>query len=130
MVCINLWKFSELRDRGTNANLRQSAYSYLTCAILHVTYCELACMVNLNEVNKALRLTFPSLEFIELISTYDYLYCEIKLILVMRYRDRLGRKVESKQRIIAFDSDSLYKECCKAARRFMNKDTGSGGEIK
>lgn len=87
-------------------------------------------MVNINEVNKALALTFPSLEFIELISTYDYLYCEIKLILVMRYRDRLGRKVESKQRIIAFDSDSLYKECCKAARRFMNKDTGSGGESK
>lgn len=84
-------------------------------------------MVNINEVNKALALTFPSLEFIELISTYDYLYCETRLILVMRYRDRLGRKVESKQRIIAFDSDSLYKECCKAARRFMNKDTGSGG---
>lgn len=86
-------------------------------------------MVNINEVNKALALTFPSLEFIELISTYDYLYCEIKFILVMRYRDRLGRKVESKQRIIAFDSDSLYKECCKAARRFMNKDKGSGGEL-
>lgn len=113
-----------------NAHPRQSAYSYLTCAILYATYCELVCMVNINEVNKALSLTFPSLEFIELISTYDYLYCEIKLILVMRYRDRLGRKVESKQRIIAFDSDSLYKECCKAARRFMNKDTGSGGEGK
>lgn len=82
-------------------------------------------MVNINEVNKALELTFPSLEFIKLISTYDYY--ETRLILVMRYRDRLGRKVESKQRIIAFDSDSLYKECCKAARRFMNKDTGSGG---
>lgn len=87
-------------------------------------------MVNINEVNKALALTFPSLELIEVISTYDYLYCEIKLILVMRYRDRLGRKVESKQRIIAFDSDNLYKECCKAARRFTNKDTGSGGETK
>lgn len=87
-------------------------------------------MVNINEVNKALALTFPSLEFIKIISTYDYEYYESRLILIMRYRDRLGRKVESKQRIIAFDSDSLYKECCKAARRFMNKDTGSGGEIK
>lgn len=84
-------------------------------------------MVNLNEVNKALTLTFPSLEFIKLISTYDYNYYETRLILVMRYKDRLGRKVESKQRIIAFDSDSLYKECCKAARRFMNKDTGGRG---
>lgn len=82
-------------------------------------------MMNINEVNKALALTFPELEFIELISTYDYLYCEIKLILVMRYRDRLGRKVESKQLIIALDTDSLYKEACKAARRFMNKDTGT-----
>jgi hypothetical protein len=87
-------------------------------------------MVNLNEVNNALALTFPSLEFIKLISTYDHVYYETRLILVMRYRDRLGRKVESKQRVIAFDSDDLYKECCKAARRFMNKDTGSGGEIK
>ena len=85
-------------------------------------------MVDIEEVNKALALTFPSLEFIEIISTYDYLYCEIKLILVMRYRDKLGRKVESKQRIIAFDSDILYKECCKATRRFMNKDTGQGGD--
>lgn len=87
-------------------------------------------MVNINEVNKALALTFPSLEFIEIISTYDYLYCEIKLILIMRYRDSLGRKVESKQRIIAYDTDSIYKEACKAARRFMNKETGSGGETK
>lgn len=87
-------------------------------------------MVNTNEVNKALALTFPSLEFIKIITTYDYEYCEIKLILVMRCRDRLGRKVESKQRIIAFDSDSLYKECCKAARRFMNKETGSGGDCR
>lgn len=87
-------------------------------------------MVNINEVNKALSLTFPSLEFIKLINTYYYDYYETRLILVMRYKDRLGRKVESKQRIIAFDSDSLYKECCKAARRFMNKDTGSGGETK
>lgn len=87
-------------------------------------------MVNINEVNEALALTFPSLEFIEIISTYDYLYCEIKLILIMRYRDRLGRKVESKQRIIAYDTDSIYKEACKAARRFMNKETGSGGETK
>jgi hypothetical protein len=85
-------------------------------------------MVNTNEVNKVLSLTFPSLEFIKIISTYDYDYYETRLILVMRYRDRLGRKVESKQRIIAFDSDSLYKECCKAVRRFMNKDTGAGGE--
>lgn len=87
-------------------------------------------MVNLNEVNKALALTFPSLELIEIISIYDYEYYETRLILVMRYSDRLGRKVKSKQRVIAFDSDSLYKECCKAARRFMNKDKGSGGESK
>lgn len=87
-------------------------------------------MVNLNEVNKALALTFSSLEFIKLIRTYDYDYYETRLILIMRYRDRLGRKVESKQRIIAFDSDSLYKECCKAARRFMNKGTGSGGDCR
>lgn len=84
-------------------------------------------MVNINEVNKALSLTFPSLELIKIISIYDYDYdyYETRLILVMRYRDRLGRKVESNQRIIAFDSDSLYKECCKAARRFINKDTGA-----
>lgn len=87
-------------------------------------------MVNLNEANKALSLTFPSLELIKIISIYDYDYYETRLILVMRYRDRLGRKVESKQRIMAFDSDSLYKECCKAARRFMNKGIGSGGETK
>lgn len=87
-------------------------------------------MVNLNEVNKALALTFPSLEFIKIISTYDYDYYETRRILVMRYRDRLDRKVESKQRIIALDSDSLYKECCKAARRFMNKDKESGGETR
>lgn len=82
-------------------------------------------MVNTNVVNKALSLTFPSLEFIKIISAYDYDYYETRLILVMRYRDGLGRKVESKQRIIAFDSVGLYKECCKAARRFMNKETGS-----
>ena len=82
-------------------------------------------MVNLNEINKALAVTFPSLEFIRLIMTYDYDFYETRFILVMRYRDGLGRKVESKQRIIAFDSDSLYKECCKAARRFINKDTGT-----
>lgn len=87
-------------------------------------------MVDINEVNKALALTFPSLEFIKIITTYDYTYYETRYILVMRYRDRLGRKVESKQRIIAFDTDSLYTEACKAARRFMNKDTGSGGETK
>ena len=79
-------------------------------------------MVNMNEVNKALALTFPSLEIIKIISAYDFDYYETRLILVMRYRDKLGRKVESKQRIIAYDSDSLYKEACKAARRFMNKD--------
>jgi hypothetical protein len=84
-------------------------------------------MVNLDEVNKALALTFPSLELIKIISIYDYDYYETRLTLVMRYSDRLGRKVESKQRIIAFDSDSLYKECCKAARRFMDKGKGLGG---
>lgn len=87
-------------------------------------------MVNINEVNEALALTFPSLKFIKVISTYDYEFYETRLILVMRYRDRLGRKVESKQRVIAFDCDSLYKECCKAARRFINKDKGTGGETK
>ena len=87
-------------------------------------------MVNIDEVNKALALTFPSLEFIKIISIYDYDYYETTLILVMRYRDRLGRKVESKQRIIAYDTDTMYKECCKAARRFMNKDKGTGGESK
>ena len=85
-------------------------------------------MVNLEEVNKALLLTFPSLEFIKLITTYNYYYCELKLILVMRRIDKLGRRVESKQRIIAYDTDTIYKECCKAARRFMNKDKGQGGE--
>lgn len=85
-------------------------------------------MVDTDEVNKALALTFPSLEFIELITDVDYTYYETCFILVMRNRDKLGRKVESKQRIIAYDTDSIYKECCKAARRFMNKDTGSGGE--
>lgn len=79
-------------------------------------------MVNINEVNKALALTFPSLEFIKIIIAYDYEYCEVKRILIMRRGDRLGRKVESKQRIIAYDTDTAYKECCKAARRFMNKD--------
>lgn len=87
-------------------------------------------MVSLNEINKALKLTFPSLEFIEITSSYDYEYYDLIHILIMRRRDNLGRKVESKQRIIAYDSDSLYKECCKAARRFMNKETGSGGETK
>lgn len=85
-------------------------------------------MVDTNEVNKALALTFPSLEFIKIITSFDYTYCETRFILVMRNRDKLGRKVESKQRIIAYDNDSIYKECCKAARRFMNKDTGQGGE--
>lgn len=79
-------------------------------------------MVDTNEVNKALKLTFPSLEFIKVITAYDYSYYETRFILVMRNRNKLGRRVESKQRIIAYDSDSLYKEACKAARRFMNKD--------
>lgn len=82
-------------------------------------------MVDTNEVNKALALTFPSLEFIKIITTYDYTYYELRFILVMRKRDKLNRKVEGKQRIIAFDTDSLYKEACKAARRFMNKDAGT-----
>ena len=83
-------------------------------------------MVDIEEVNKALALTFPSLIFISLITTYNYDYCEMKLILVMKRKDQLGRTVESKQRIIAYDTDTVYKECCKAARRFMNKDTGKG----
>lgn len=81
-------------------------------------------MVDTNEVNKALKLTFPSLEFIKLITSYDYSYYETRFILVMRNRDKLGRRVESKQRIKAYDTDAVYKEACKAARRFMNKDTG------
>ena len=85
-------------------------------------------MVDTNEVNKALALTFPSLEFIKIIINVDYTYYETRFILHMRKRDNLGRKVESKQRIIAYDTDTLYKECCKAARRFMNKDMGQGGE--
>lgn len=79
-------------------------------------------MVNTNEVNKALALTFPSLEFIKIIIDADYSYYETRIILVMRKRDKLGRRAESKQRIIAYDTDTVYKECCKAARRFMNKD--------
>lgn len=79
-------------------------------------------MVDIDEVNDKLRLTFPSLEFIKIITDVDYYYYEIRLILVMGKRDNLGRKVESKQRIIAYDSDTAYKEACKAARRFMNKD--------
>lgn len=85
-------------------------------------------MVGINEVNKALALTFPSLEFIKIITSFDYTYYETRFILVMRNRDKLGRRVESKQRIIAYDTDELYKECCKAVRRFMNKETGQGGE--
>lgn len=83
-------------------------------------------MVDTNEVNKALKLTFPSLEFIKIITASDYFYYETRLILVMRQKDNLGRKVESKQRIIAYDTDTVYKECCKAARRFINKDQGKG----
>lgn len=85
-------------------------------------------MVDLEEVNNLLRLTFPSLEFIKIIADINYFYYEIRFILVMRKRDNLTRKVESKQRIIAYDTVSTYKEACKAARRFMNKETGAGGE--
>lgn len=87
-------------------------------------------MVDVDVVNKALELTFSSLEFIKIITDVDYSYYEVRFILVMRKRDNLKRKVESKQRIIAYDTDAMYKEACKAARRFMNKDTGSGGEKK
>ena len=79
-------------------------------------------MVDVDEVNAKLRLTFPSLEFIEIITDVNYSYYEIRFILVTRKRDNLGRKVESKQRIIAYDTDAMYKEACKAVRRFMNKD--------
>ena len=79
-------------------------------------------MVEIDEVNSKLRLTFPSLELTKIISDVDYSCYEIRLILVIRKRDNLGRKVESKQRIIAYDIDTLYKEACKAVRRFMNKD--------
>lgn len=84
-------------------------------------------MVDIKEVNKALALTFPSLEFIKIITAFDYTYYETRFILVMRKKDELDRKVESKQRIIAYDTDTVYKECCKAARRFMNKDTRDRG---
>ena len=84
-------------------------------------------MVDLEEVNNTLRLTFSSLEFIKIITTYDYFYYGVRYILVMRKRDKLGRKVESKQRIIGYNTVNLYKEACKAARRFMNKDTGARG---
>lgn len=85
-------------------------------------------MVNLEEVNEALALTFPSFIFIRLITTCDYEYYEVKLILVMKRKDKQGRTVVSRQRIIAYDTNTVYKEACKAARRFMNKDTGAGGE--
>lgn len=85
-------------------------------------------MVDLEEVNNSLRLTFPSLEFIKVIADVDYSYYEVRFILVMRKRDNLNRKVQSKQRIIAYDTVSMYKEACKAVRRFINKDTGAGGE--
>lgn len=84
-------------------------------------------MVDTNEVNKALALTFPSLDFIKIITSFDYTYYETRFILVMRKRDKLARKVESKQQIIAYDTDAMYKEACKAARRFMNKDTRARG---
>lgn len=86
-------------------------------------------MVDIEEVNNSLRLTFPSLEFIKIIADVDYSYYEIRFILYMRKRDNLSRKVESKQSIIAYDTGTMYKECCKAASRFMNKDTGQGGEL-
>lgn len=82
-------------------------------------------MVDTNEVNKTLALTFPSLEFIKLISTYDYTYYETRFIIVMKRRDELGRTLVSSQRIMGYDTDTMYKECCKAARRFINKDTGT-----
>ena len=85
-------------------------------------------MVDLEEVNNSLRLTYSSLEFIKIIADVDYSYYEVRFILVMRKRDKLGRKVQSKQRIIAYDTVTMYKEACKAARRFMNKETGTGGE--
>lgn len=85
-------------------------------------------MVDIEEINNALAITFPSLIFIRLITTCEYDIYEVKLILVMKRRDKQGRIVVSRQRIIAYDSDSIYKECCKAARRFMNKGTGIGGE--
>ena len=116
--------------RGANHDhFRQSTNNPNTSIILFNTIYELVYMVDLEEVNNALRLTFPSLEFIKIITTYGYFYYEVRYILVMRKRDKLYRKVESKQRIIAYDTDSIYKECCKAARRFMNKDTGQGGEL-
>lgn len=80
-------------------------------------------MVDIDEVNNALASTFPSLEFIKIITKVDYIYYEIRPILVMRKLDKLGRIVESKQLIIAYDTVAVYKECCKAARRFINKDT-------
>lgn len=83
-------------------------------------------MVDIEEVNSKLRLTFPSLEFIKIITDVDYSYYEIRFILHIRKRDNLGRKVESKQRIIGYDTVSLYKEACKAVRRFINKNTGQG----
>lgn len=84
-------------------------------------------MVNIEEINEALAITFPSLNFIRLIAC-EYNIYEVKLIVVMKRRDKLGRTVVSRQRIIAYDTDTIYKECCKAARRFMNKDMGQGGE--
>lgn len=79
-------------------------------------------MVDIDEVNNKLRLTFPSLEFIKITTDVDHIYCEIRFLLVMRKIDKLKRKVERQQRIIAYNTDAMYKECCKAARRFMNKD--------
>lgn len=108
--------------RSNHENIRQSTNNTNTSIIFLAAYFELVCMVNINEVNKALALTFPSLEFIKIITDIDYSYYETRFILVMRKRDKLGRKVESKQRIIVYSTGAMYKEACKAARRFMNKD--------
>lgn len=85
-------------------------------------------MVDIEEVNDKLCLTFPSLEFIKVIADVDYSYYETRFIMHMRKRDSLNRKVDSKQCIIAYDTVSMYTEACKAVRRFMNKETGTGGE--
>ena len=120
-----------MKDKGKgeeNDYSRQSTNSHNTSLIFFTTICELVYMVDTNEVNKALALTFPSLEFIKVITSFDYTYYETRFILVMKRRGKQGRTVVSRQRIIAYDTDSIYKECCKAARRFMNRDTGQGGE--
>lgn len=111
-----------------NANNRQSTYNARAYLVFLITIFELVYMVDLEEVNNSLRLTFPSLEFIKIIADVDYSYYEIRFILHMRKRDNLNRKVQSKQRIIGYDTVTMYKEACKAVRRFINKETGAGGE--